>query len=41
MKSTIGAMIAGAGILLAAVGTIITFIGNGTSIAPGALGVVL
>lgn len=40
-KSTIGAVMAGAGILLAVVGTIVTFIGNGTSIALGAFGVVL
>ncbi len=41
MKSTLGAVLSGGGILLALVGFIIPFISSGASIALGGLGIVL
>ncbi|MGH3089910.1 MAG: hypothetical protein ACRDSJ_21730 [Rubrobacteraceae bacterium] len=40
MKSSLGAAVAGVGIFLAVIGTIVTFVGTGTSIALGAFGIV-
>lgn len=41
MKSTLGAALSGGGVLLAVIGFIVPFIGNGASIALGGLGIVL
>jgi hypothetical protein len=41
MKRTVGAVLSGGGILLAVVGFVVPFIGNGTSIALGGFGIVL
>lgn len=41
MKSTLGAVLSGGGILLAVVGFIVPFISSGASIALGGLGIVL